>query len=372
LHALDKKTQELAAAWKDFYESRATGVTTVRDEITGYRRKPTPAEDVSLAVKLALAAIDVATGGLSDMLGKVVEEAVAESGSHVVAAVMSSGVKEGIKHGADSAKEHVKAGSHPQVSNSPGTGNEVTADPQAAFINTEINAVSGEKNLESLQVAQRAAGALIPTLRRDPDRALGMMETATKAVMGQHQQAQVTQAIATRSHWIQYLAHTSGGAVTPPDATESVTDPDVMLSANTRATGFDGVVDVFFTADIARAENPITVSGVRVHGVKRGLAKGLLGRPLNEQPVPVRAIGKPDAVNAALPVTVIRDEAGSVRFEDGTAPAGQTSDWLSRHAGEQHASPGGQLRGARKVMDEIGGHALNKTPALETDDEPTR
>jgi len=372
LHALDERTGELAAAWKDFYESRATGVTAVRDEITGYKRKPTPADEVSLAVKLALAAIDVATGGLSDALGKAIEKELEHSGRETLAAVISGGVKEGIKYGSDTAKEHVKPDSRADAAEAQDAGNEVTADPQAAFINTEINAVSGEKNLESLQVAQRAASALIPMLRRDPDRALGMMDTATKAVMGQHQQAQVTQAIATRSHWLQYLAHTSGGAVPAPGATESVTDPEVMLSAKTRASGFDGVVDVFFTADIARAENRVTVTGVRVHGVKRGLANSLLARPLNEQPVPVRAIGKPDTVNAELPVTVVRDESGSVRFEDGTGPAGQSSDWLSRHAGEQHVSPGGQLRGARKVMDEIAGHALNKTPALETDDESTR
>ena len=223
-------------------------------------------------------------------------------------------------------------------------------------------------NQVSNRGAQRAADALIPTLRTRPERALALMDHAATVVSRNVPPAKSEQLSSTRSHWLQYLAHTNAGTL-ESESGEAVTNTERLLSPSTQRDGIDGVIDVKFRANLARAEEPVEVVCVRLNGVAKGFAESIFRKQLALQiPMPLRAIGEVSATNAKLPIIVVRDEAGAIRFDDDTAPAGQTSDWLARHAGELHATPGGELRGARRLVDEIAQTSL-KDISMENDDD---
>jgi hypothetical protein len=371
MHGLEARKGALEAAWKDLYGARSEAVSTVSQEMVKYRRKASPQDDSSVAIKLALAALDIVTVGIAGAIADGVKAAAGDDVPKLLTTLLSSGVKEGIKLGADAAKKGVSSAlaAKPAEHVSP-PGNEASQDPQAAFFATEVGAVEmgDHANQVSNRVAQRAADALIPTLRTRPERALALMDNAAKAVAKNVDAAKSGQLTSTRSHWLQYLAHTNAGTV-EGDSGERVTNTEQLLAPATKRDGIDGVIDVKFRANLARAEEPVEVVGVRLNGVAKGFAEGVFDKHLDVQmPMPLRAIGEASSTNAKLPITVVRDEAGAIRFDDDTAPAGQTSDWLARHAGELHATPGGQLRGARRLVDEIGQTSL-KGITMENDDD---
>ena len=58
-------------------------------------------------------------------------------------------------------------------------------------------------------------------------------------------------------------------------------------------------------------------------------------------------LGKHDAS-----ITVVRDEAGNVQFEDNTTVAEQQASWLARKAGvTHHISPADEHRGAKQLIE---------------------
>ncbi len=206
---------------------------------------------------------------------------------------------------------------------------------------------------------------LLPTLRAAPDVAVATMEAMHEELLLTIGVAKETQKDEARLAWMRFLSQHALGSLDARQATALGLVPGAGAAPITDVRGaeappregepmarLDGVLDLEFEADYVAPEGPVTVKKARMTGVHARMVETLLRRPLRELGLVIRAHGTAPGA-AVLPVTVVRDEAGNIRFTDETGAAGQPSTWLSRKGGSVHASPERQRLGAVKLMDEL-------------------
>ncbi|HEX4450513.1 MAG TPA: hypothetical protein VH143_06555, partial [Kofleriaceae bacterium] len=174
------------------------------------------------------------------------------------------------------------------------------------------------------------------------------------------------QAQASALHWIQYVAQASIGSVSADAvrADHGRTAGQETLTNVARANAaptthgdpakLAGLVDLEFVASSARPQEPAMLRRVFVQGVSNAIAQRLANGPsLLATGLAVRAHGVSREGDAVLPVTVVRDEGGNLRYTDDSGAAGMPGPrWLARKAGATRDSIDDEMRGARILMED--------------------
>jgi hypothetical protein len=406
---LTKAEADAGSAIARLYNNRRAGLTTARGELIGYKQRP-PENHPSVAEQLALAAIDIATAGIAGGLAKRLEGALlahvsdeikvvrhwhnpgrpvvvdpGEAPSKAVVAFFTDGTKAGLKQVAPKPAKGghaapVPAGAASQASpRTSGAG--ASDDPLLAFLQTHDVHLAGQQDEQAMEVAGNARRALEPMLDTNPKGAVEIMKRGADAVRSEPgDRTANTQATATVTHWLNYVARDALGEVQPAEAAaqgkradpsgEATTDIEPANAAPSfegKVAPVKGLVDVAFTGDLAHPEVPVRVAEIRVYGVKDAVAKRLRHSPLKEAHVAVRAYG---TGVAGIPVTVARDEAGNVRYSDETGVPGMPGHWLGRKVGLLAGGEEAQAKGAKQLIEEeIMAQPLNDAP-VKTDDLP--
>lgn len=415
--ALRTAQKHVEDALLDVFDSRKEGVNTAEKEAAKFnRRKPEHEDD--LLLRLAFAALDVASVGIAGMLGKTVELALSKpmktaahglpqvgkrfpvgrqperehTPSRAIVSFFTDSVKDVAKRGGkavtgalkgkEAAKEDPRHGAsgHPE----PGT----SSDPLIAFFQTERISLIPQGRPKASAVAERTFDELEPLLASPEHRvkAVEAMEGIARNIRAKlvnNQQPANEQAHASAMHWVQYVAQTSLGSVTAEESRaagkrtqrhgESTTN---VAAANTAPTSrgapsaHDGLLDIEFEADRFHPEVPATIVHARIHGVSNAIAKRIADASLLTAGIPVRAYSRPGAAT----LEVVRDEAGNVDYVDNTGAPGMPGNWFARKAGEPLGGRDAALRGARKLIEqelmatELGKITLNDRPfKIETD-----
>ena len=173
------------------------------------------------------------------------------------------------------------------------------------------------------------------------------------------------QAQASATHWIQYIAQTSLGAI-PADGARAAHkhlaadgSPTSNISTANQAGGqasepsaHDELLDVRFTANSSRPWEPVVVTTARVNGISSAMVDRLRREPLRNAHIPVRAYAQPSGGAAVTGIEVIRDAAGNIEYTDETGTPGMPGNWFARMVGEPVGGRDAQSRGARKLIDE--------------------
>ncbi|MEO6776083.1 MAG: hypothetical protein ABI467_24185 [Kofleriaceae bacterium] len=382
-------------ALSDLFDNRRVGIETAKDEAAKFHRR-TPAYEESVLESLAWAALDVATAGIAGALGKKIEGAllktvgVAEhalpnggraaakefSPSKSVVAFFTDSMKDVVKRGAGAGTAATKhaAATHTAHGN-PGLPTEPqvedpgpSADPLLAFFQTEKIGLIDQHRGKATTVAQHARYALEPMLDDAPRQAIAaMVEIAAgiRDVTGQEIPAN-KQALASATHWIEYVAQASLGVVSSDEArrdhkrvgdegesTTSITSANAAPTVRGAPSAHDGLVDLKFVANRSHPTEPVTILSGRVHGVSKDTYDHLRRIPLREAHVPVRAYAIPNGTDAVVGLEAIRDEAGNVEFTDDTGAPGMPGHWFASRIGEPAGGPDAQIRGARELMEEM-------------------
>jgi hypothetical protein len=357
---LQRAQKRVEDALLDVFDSRKTGVETAEKEAAKFdRRKPEHDED--LLVRLAWAALDVASVGIAGALGDVVKTALSKSTKNTaIVAFFTESVKDVAKRGGKAAIGAVKGKGAPK--NQPGG----SSDPLIAFFQTEKLSLIPQGRQKATAVAERTFDQLEPLLassEEDRVRAVDTMDGIASSVkdLAKDEKPANLQAQASAMHWVQYMAQMSLGSVTAQEARatgkrslkhgESTTN---IAAANTASTSsgapsaHDGLLDIEFHADVFHPERPATIVHARIHGVSNAIAQRLAEASLLTAGVPVRAYSRPGGAT----LEVIRDEAGNVDYVDNTGAPGMPGNWFARKVGEPHGGLDAELRGARKLIEQ--------------------
>ena len=161
-------------------------------------------------------------------------------------------------------------------------------------------------------------------------------------------------------NWIRYVAQSSLGSVSANEArrTDMRTDGEHALTNIDHAVAApsehytpsrpDGLVDIRFAANLHDPTAPAKVVTASLFGVSHAIADRVGRHPLLGQALAVRVTGTSSESDAVVPVTVVRDEAGNVRYEDASS-----TGWLARKGGSFAHKASAELRGATKLMEEL-------------------
>lgn len=380
-------------------DEQANGVDQAGNEAAAYRRA-IPTHDPDLLFSLAMFGIDMATAGIAGSLAARLGARVSQkvtvgpraedfggaaiwTGSReqalnppeAVALVVES-FKQGLKDAGKSGRKAAFAGDH-------GGGD------AGAASGARIEFFSGQRSVLARSKAARghalneAMRHLRPLLRSAPDQATAALRAIREELDAAASAAKDEQAIGSRVAWMRFLSQNALGSLDPKEAMglglrpggdgASITDTRGAIAPPREGEAmrdFDGVLTIKFMADYGHPEEPVTVQRARMTGVHQQMLKKLKDKSPRDLHIVVRAYGAAPGF-AVLPITVVRDEAGNVRFTDDTGTPGQASSWLSRKGGSLHTSPERQRLGAIKLMDELIDRPLAELGTLEADHDGT-
>lgn len=400
-HRLDDYRQSAQTALTALFDKRRVGVETAEGEAVKYV-KQAPAYHESLLETLAFAGLEIAGGAIVGYLGTALKHRLAAAtkvaehtlpdGSRAAAADYSPSEaavafitdsfkdigKRAVKAGTGAAKhDHGEAARSAPETDAPETRPPAAAssDPLLAFFDAEKLSLIDARSEKAEQVTMNARYALQPLVETHPEVALASMKAIADELLAQGNGGDKAlpareQAHASRSHWIQYVAQSSLGSITPEDAkaahlrtrTSGASQTDAAPTTNIEAANAaptsrgapaarDGLVDVAFHADIAHPTAPATIKEVRINGISNTLAKHLAEKSLLELGIAVRAYAIPDGSNAVVGLSASRDEAGNVDYTDETGAPGMPGNWFARKAGEPAGGRDAALRGARQLLE---------------------
>lgn len=362
-------------------DEQENGVGEADAEATSYRRA-IPKHDDDLLFSLAMFGIDMAiaglVGSLAARLGARVSQKITvgprgeEFGGGVIwngtrekalnppesVALVVESFKQGLKDAGKSGRKAVFAGDHHGAA----AGADSTA--RIAFFSGQRSVLTRSKAARG-HALNDAMRHLRPLLRSAPEEATAAMRAIREELELAASRAKEGQATESRVAWMRFLSQSALGSLDPDEAQdlglrpgrhgESITDTRGATAPpreHEKMQDFDGVLTIEFRADYNHPEEAVTVQSARMTGVHHDMLDKLMTKSPRELGVVVRAHGKADGL-AVLPITVIRDEAGNVRFTDDTGAPGQAASWLSRKGGSLHTSPERQRLGAIKLMDEL-------------------
>lgn len=363
------------------------GIEAAAAEAAAFRRK-IPHADPSLLFTLAMFGLDMATAGLAGAIARRVSTAMSQvtrtlpqprlERGRVVApgqyerptmdrepeelvAFVADALKQGIK---DAGKAARKAATGRDAGK--GEDGEVATsdDPRINFFTEQtvaLAAADGDRKAS----ANLALTRLRPLLRSRPDAAVAGMAGIVDGFREMAADAHHVQSDQSRFAWMRFLAQSSLGALDAKQAGALGLEPGAEGEPITDIRGaiapprehealerFDGVLDLEFEADVHEPSAPVKVVGASMTGVTGAMADRLRERHLAELGVVIRAHGRAPGL-ANLPISVVRDEAGNLRFTDETGAPGVSASWLARKGGGVHDSEERRRLGAAKLMEEV-------------------
>lgn len=367
------------------FEKRKNGADAADKLVSAFVRPPSPKEQPSLAEQLAWVALDMATAGVAGAIARRLEPVVASlltvrTAAHTgrsgavasqtslpgrpLVALFTDAVKDAVKQTGRAARSDADASSSTQA----------PLDGQVAFFLVLHGSLADQRYAEK-RSAVTAHDALLPTLLTAPDQAVAAMRAIAEGLRAEADNVANVQLQAALEQWIRYLAQTSMGAVGVGEASDrklrmrghnSLTDMrmaahaprDTQLASARPLPVFDGLIDVRFEADALRPERAARLTGWRIVGVSDAVERQFEARPLAGASLPIRATGS--LGSTAMAVTVTRDEAHNVAFDDDTGAPGQRSSWLARKVGDRRGSVTSQTAGARQLLHELLSRPLGK------------
>ena len=380
---LQQEYQRADRALDELTSNQRAGIDAAREEAAAFHRK-VPHADRGLLFTLAMFGLDMATAGaagavarrVSTVLGKATTGAAVPRlvAGQVVApapgaapavdrapeelvAFIADGLKQGLK---DAGKAGRKRLGDP-ASRHDDAGSET---PWIDFFLEQTIALNASVR-ERGNALDHAFQRLQPLLRTSAAGAGRAMAAIADGLAEAAGAASAQQADQSRFAWMRFLSQSALGSLTPTAATALGLDTGDEAAPITDTRGavappregeamgrFDGVLDLEFAADYAHPSAPVRLVRASMTGVTPRMADRLRSRQLAEVGVVIRAHGTAPG-QANLPITVVRDEVGNIRFTDDTGAAGMPSTWLSRKGGSLQPSPERQLDGARKLMAEL-------------------
>ena len=395
----DVAFEDAKAALAEVTDQQAGGVATANEEATAYRRA-IPRSEPGLLFSLAMFGVDMATAGIAGSLAsrlgarvsqrvkvgpttEAVGDALIWTGSREVAlnpaesvAMVVESFKTGFKDAGKTARKAAFNGDHA------GGGGSGDSGARIEFFGEQRSELARSKAARSYALTD-ANRHLRPLLRSAPDQAVAAMRAIQEELLAVASESRETQALQSRVAWMRFLSQGALGSLDADDARvlglrpgadgATLTDTRravVVPGEHEAMQDLPGVLDIEFAADYNRPEEPVFPTRARLPGIHEKMLRRLKSKTPRELGIVVRAHGTAPGM-AVLPITVVRDEAGNVRFTDDTGAAGQESTWLSRKGGSRHASPERQRLGAMKLMDELIDRPLNRLSDLDTDHDGT-
>jgi hypothetical protein len=398
LDSFESASQQARSSLGDLYDHRKNGVMTASAEAGNFVRRPPPLKQPSLLEDLAWLALDVATAGIAGGLGKRLEgklmggltthilEHSSPAGrvyeqmttpSKAVIALFVDSVKDGVKRigkGATSALKGVGKHSGPATPQANVTDEHIddsSIDSRIAFFQVETDALIDSKSERVARTVDLAHDLLMPMLDTNPDAAIAAMNDVAQGVEEERQNATNIQAQHSAHNWIRYVAQSSLGSISATDArrADMRTDGDHALARIDHAATAhdehamaspDGLVDIRFSANLHDPTTPARVVTASLFGISEATAARVRRHPLLGQKLAMRVAGIGSDSDVAVPITVVRDEAGNLRYDDASA-----TGWLARKAGSFARTSSAEQRGATKLMEELTSTPLNDV--LKTD-----
>ena len=388
LKELEDERVLLQAALTSVASNRKSGIDAAKGLVANYKRVvPAPAEP-SILERLAWAAIDEATYGLGstvvgafrgaagDLLMDGAEKAMhaqrkkdkdspLETPSTAIVGLMADGVGALVSYGIDKGVGAVKSAARDDQTDDHHRGDN-GADAVSLFFMQQDKVNWADAAVPAAQFSIDVRNSVVHLLPANRARAVGIMKSATVAFKNASGSAHIAQMEASVAHWMRYVAQSAMGSVTAGKAKQqgvramadgsTTTDmraanqaPDAHHGVQT----FDGLVDLRFEIEQGNPLEKATVASVMVRGVNPEAAKVLASKPLFQWKLPVRAVAQPTRSSAvAIPLTVLRDEAGNLSFTDNMHGPADAPSWLSRKAGAVRGSAEKQHEGARILMEQ--------------------
>jgi hypothetical protein len=288
----DRAARHLAHVRKD-------GIETVAKEVESYVA-PTPG--LSPWRVLAELALDLATGGIAELVAKKVAVSLgrmvfaAEEDSRLVMAMGSA------------LKNKLKQASHAAIAKITESDLDVHASANAriAFFERQSLALANLEDEQSAVVAERAQ-YLLPLIATRPESATAALRVLADTFEAAQPTAEVDQKAATSAQWLAVLARVVNG----PD--ELGGGAVVTQLADARAPGscapprpLMGVLDLHLDLD----HGPPRVTTATTRGVAAAVALNVVTMDLARTPIPLRIVIAADTPN---PTLITRDELGRVR-----------------------------------------------------------
>ncbi len=378
---LDAVYQDVKAVLATVTAEQRDAVDDVGREVDAFHRKVSRSQH-GLLYSLAMFALDAATAGIAGALAAGLSKRVSQlvrvpprvddvygaavwSPARDVAANPPAAVALVVESFKQGFKQAGKAGREAAFSAGARTSADGVASGETIDFFSGLASTVNDAGLARELALIETHTHLLPTLRSAPDVAVATMEAMHAALLEAKAKAKPLQTGEARLAWMRFLSQHALGSLDPKQAAGLGLEPGAGATPITDVRGaaappregeamdrLDGVLDLEFEADYVAPEGPVTIKRARMTGIHPKMVETLQGCTLRELGVVIRAHGTAPGA-AVLPVTVVRDEAGNVRFTDETGAAGQPSTWLSRKGGSVHASPERQRLGAVKLMDEL-------------------
>lgn len=363
--------------------NQLAGVTAASAEAAAFKRK-IPHSDPSLMFTLAMFGLDMATAGIAGAMAKRVSRVLGRE--HVIPvpprlehgrvlppsadaqptifkrseesiAFVTDALKQGLKDaGKASRKAVVGSGAH--------EGGGGADAPWIDFFANQAVALNGATK-DRGDALGLVLTRLRPLLRSDAAQARAAMAAIADGLEEAAGMARDEQQNESSFAWMRFLSQSSLGALDPGEAAkqglapgkdgEPITDTRDLAVAPGQDEAMprvDGVLDLEFIADLHHPTAPVKVIGAAMTGVTTKMAERLRGQAPAELGVVIRAHGRVRGL-ANLPIVVIRDEAGNLRFDDDTGSDGVLASWLAKKGGGVHDSPERRRLGAQQLMDEV-------------------
>ncbi len=379
---LDHARSVYEASIEFLYMQRKDGISRAHTLLEGFVREQPPVRS-SLIADLAWAALDSFSYGLASSISGLFTAYLSQSSGDLtdsirklrhpdrpkqgplhekqsafprsVVGLVGGVVKQGLKKVSASAINAIASGG---AASKESDGEVNSAPSVVAFLNAQEDAFVGDFKGLATSAANRLQEALLATTAKtDPDLAVRALHAAADATHAEGQRAREAQQQATLEHWIRYVAQVSLGSTKGADGSPVVdashanhTAGEHLANGDAHLQRFDGLVDIGF--HVIRPEDPVQLISAEIRGVNNNLANAIVADGRLRPGIAVRAYGVGGPSSAVTPLTVVRDESGTITYTDHMGLEWQTPNWFSRRAGRR-ASEEAQREGARLLLEEI-------------------
>lgn len=387
LKELEDERVLLQAALTSVASNRKSGIDAAKGLVANYKRVVLAPAEPSILERLAWAAIDEATYGLGstvvdafrgaagDLLMDGAEKAMhaqrkkdkdspLETPSSAIAGLMADGVGALVSYGLDKAVGAVKSAARNGHADDHHRGDN-GADAVSLFFMQQDKVNWADAAVPAAQFSIDVRNSVVHMLPASRARAVGLMKSATAAFKSASGTANDAQRDASLENWMSYLAQSSMGSVSANEVkqqggrvlpggvtTTNMSAANQAPDAHHGVQTFDGLVDLRFEIEQGNPQLKAKPTSLTVRGVNQVAANMLAIKPLRSWNLPVRAVAEPthDAA-VAIPLTVLRDEAGNLSHTDNMHGPADAPSWLSRKAGAVRGSAEKQREGARILME---------------------
>ncbi len=363
------------------YDARRDGIQKADEEIGEFVRVLPPAAS-TLGRDLAAFAMDFASTAIAGGLAKRLEPAIrfifgahgvernvsefvtvpghdAEDAGPAVVSMVAAGVKHVVKAVGKQGKEALLPDAAGEDDRHGGVG----LDAKSDFLEAHRTALRNDTPERAAEVTIRAHDALLPLLQTDHEKAISAMTRIGAELSAEAELAHAIQRHATEVQWVRLVAQTSLGSTSASEAnakgmaTQGASPLTRLARANQTLDdqkpmiNHDGLIDITFTGSQAQPAEKVKVTGIKLRGVRKAVAREMLGTRMLDLGLPARASGFLSGNVSS--VTVVRDEAGNLAFTDNTTVPWEQATWLARKVGVvSHGGDADERRGARQLIED--------------------